>query len=351
MKTLHLTWFHLKRVLFNNWGFVLFTLGFPLVIIFFFLITMQSDSSAMTNQNIAIVNHSDYVEEQVVPHLSENFQEDFFDDAVEAFEQLDQLEVTMLYEIPEGFPFNDEQINIYSLSGENRDALFESELFSRLTESRMNEAFSEANLSFESVEVAEAEWVRPTETINGHTAFVLYMILFFMGYATGFIAGDLAKMRQEGLLTRSIISNTYSWQILGSVLFAYVLYEFLASTIVISIMSAVFNLPINHPALLVSLILSMSIFIVGLTMVLFRLFKNEALIQMIGLLLAIVLAFIPLIAESFTSLQFVQFLSPYYWIFEAIDTGQIFPNVPVVILYGLVLFTSGSFKIERLVKV
>jgi len=38
------------------------------------------------------------------------------------------------------------------------------------------------------------------------------------------------------------------------------------------------------------------------------------------------------------------------FVFEAIDIGQILPHSFIIVLYGLVLFTAGSFKIERLVK-
>lgn len=349
MKILRLTWFHLKRILFNNWGYVLFTLGFPLIIIFFFLTIMQDDSSVFSQQSIAVLNHSDYVQEEVVPHMSENYQAYFTDDAAEAFGQMDQLEVTMIYEIPEDFPSAEQQITVHSLSGENRDALFETELFQVIAELKTNEAFSQANISFASTEVADATWIKPTENFNSNIAFIIFMLLFFMGYATGFIAGDLAKMRKEGLLTRSIVSNTYSWQILGSVLLAYIIYELLVNIVIIGIMSAIFDVPIHNPMLVVSLILSMSIFTVGLTMVLFRLLKNEVLIQMLGLMFIIILVFIPLFAETFTAVHYLQFLSPYYWVFEAIDTGLILPNALVIALYGVVLFTAGSFKVERLV--
>jgi len=46
----------------------------------------------------------------------------------------------------------------------------------------------------------------------------------------------------------------------------------------------------------------------------------------------------------------LQYVSPFYWVFESLDTGQIFPNVLIIALYGLVLFTAGSFKVERLVQ-
>jgi len=350
MKSLRLTWFHLKRIILKNWGFVIISLGFPLVMIIFFLFVMDADSSIMTNQNNAVLNHSEYVSEEVQPQLADSYGDDFLDDAEEAFHQLDQIEATMLYEIPEGFPYSEETIQVYSLNGNNRDPIFEAEFTNALTNAMTMDIYEEANINFETTAVPEPKVTTPTVGLNENMSFVVFMILFFMGYTTGFVAGDLAKMRKEGLLTRSIISNTYSWQILGSVLGAYTIYSVSASLMIAFITSLLFGITITNFALILSLILAVAVFVAGLTMVLFRVFKNETLIQMLGMMLMMVLVFVPLFFQGGGDFSFIQYISPYYWVFEAIDTAQILPHAPIIALYGLVLFTAGSFKIERLVK-
>jgi len=350
MKSLRLIWFHLKRIILNNWTFILLTLVFPLMIILVFLFIMDTDSSLMTEQDNAVINHSEYVAEEVTPELDAPYQEYFMDDSEEAFEQLEQAEVTMLYEIPQNFPTTDAPIQVHSITGDNRDPIFEAEFTTALTNAMTEEAYNEANIDFETMDVAQPEVITPSVGISSDMSFVLFMVLFFMGYTTGFIAGDLAKMKREGLLMRSIISNTYSWQILGSVLAAYMMYSMSASLLITFISSLLFDIAITNLALIISLIAAMAVFVAGLTMVLFRLFENEDLIQMLGMMLMMVLAFIPLFFQGPGDFNFVQYISPYYWVFESIDTGQIIPNAFVIILYGLVLFTAGSFKIERLVK-
>jgi len=350
MKYLHLTWFHLKRIVLNSWGFLLMTLVFPLITISGFLFIMGSDSSLMTEQANAVINHSNYVAEEIKPHLDESFQEYFVEDAEEAFRQLDQIEVSMVYEIPSGFPHTNETIQVHSIHGENRDSMFEADFLSVLTDSLLNEVYAEADIQFESNEVAEPKIESSFVNLNNNMSFVLFMMLFFMGYSTGFIGGDLAKMRKEELLTRSIVSNTYSWQILGSVLGAYMVYNVLSGLVIVLLSSGLFDIPITNLGLIFGLILSMALFVSGLTMLLFRIFKNETLIQMIGFLGMMILAFVPLFTQSIETIAFLQYVSPFYWVFESLDTGQIFPNVLIIALYGLVLFTAGSFKVERLVQ-
>lgn len=350
MKTIRLTWFHLKRIILRNWGFLIMSLAFPLVIIFAFLFIMESESSLLSEQANAVVNHSDYVAETVVPQLDDPYQEYFVTNEEEAFAQLDQIEVSMVYEIPEGFPHSDTSIQVHSINGSNRDPLFEAAFLSSLTDALREEAFEEAGITFETTQVSEPTIDSSFVPVNSNMAFILFMLLFFMGYSTGFIAGDLAKMRKEGLLTRSIISNTYSWQVLGSVLGAYMIYSVLSNVLIVLLASAVFSIPLTNLGLGLGLILSMGIFVMGLTMLLFRVFKNETLIQMLGLLLIMVLVFVPLFTQSLDQLSAIQYISPYYWVFESLDTGQLFPHIGVISLYGLVMFTAGSFKVERLVK-
>jgi hypothetical protein len=350
MKSLRLTWFHLKRILFQNWSFIVLTLAMPLVIIMAFLFIMDSDSSLMAEQDSVVINHSEYVAEKVKPALDENYQDSFLEDADEAFSQLDQIEVSMVYEIPADFPSADAAIQVHSLSGNNQDPLFETAFINTLSDVMINDIYQEADINFETVDVSSPTVKTAVETLNSNMSFVLFMVLFFMGYTTGFIASDLAKMRKEGLLTRSLISNTYSAQILGSVLVAYTIYNVASSLSIILLTSLLFEIPITSIGLIIGLIISIAVFIAGLTMVLFRIFKNENLIQMLGILLMMILVFVPLYFQSMIDFNFIQYISPYYWVFDAIDTGQSLPNIFIITLYGLVLFTAGSFKIERLVK-
>lgn len=353
MKFLQLTWFHFKRLVFNDYGLLLISFIFPLVIIsgLIFVFTNDSGGAISAEDNFQVVNQSDFVTDNIYPQLSENYQTAFTQDEEAAFEQLDQVEISMVYVIPEDFSVDQPNIKVYSLNGTNKDVLFQSEFVGILAEYYKEDTLNSAGIEIETVEVANAKVTQSYVLMDEMLMITIFMTLFFAAYTTAIIAGDLSKLRKSRVLTRSIVSNAKSWQILGSILSASALYNFLAGLLIILIIATVFSLSLSHSALILSLLFAFSIFNSGLTMFLFRILKNEAVIQIVGILISMVLVFtginLGLLPES---LEFIQYLSPFYWMFEAMDTGQIIPNIPIIILYGLVLFTAGSFKIEKIVK-
>ena len=161
------------------------------------------------------------------------------------------------------------------------------------------------------------------------------------------VSADLNKLRSDGVLTRSIETNARSWQILGSVLAAFSLYNFISAMLIILLICLIFGITITQLPVIIVAILAFCIFNVGFTMVLFRLFKNDQVILMVGIVLSIVFVFLGIGIIDIPGLSFFEYVSPFYWLFESLDTGAILPNIPVIALYGLVLFTAGSFKVER----
>lgn len=350
MKFVQLTWFHFKRIVFHNLGLVLISFVMPVIMISGFLFIFSSEDNPNLGQSVVVVNHSEFVQEHIYPKLSPTYQEGFTNDMESSFEELDQAETAMVYEIPNNFPENGSKIKVHSINGENNDIFFESEFQAALSEAVLENGIQEAGINFTPVEVSSPTVNHRFTPIDGRLVMVLFMVTFFMSYTCGLIAGDLNSLRSDGVLTRSIVTNAYSWQILGSILSAYTLYNFIAAMAIIIICSLIFSIPLTSILLIISAVLAFCIFTAGLTMVLFRLLKNEQLIQIVGIILVIALVFIGMNIIGLDELSFIQYISPFYWLFEALDTGVVLSNIPIIALYGLVLFTAGSFKVERLVK-
>lgn len=349
MKFMQLVWFHFKRIC-QNIGLISMSFIMPLFMVGGLMFITTSDTNANLSEEFVILNHSEFVEENVYPRLSENLQANFASDSKEAFDQLEQSELAMIYEIPANFPEEGSRIKSHSINGENNDIFFESEFTSVLSEVMTENALSEAGVDFEEIQVAEPSINQSYTPIDGNLVIVVFMTIFFMSYASSLVSADLNKLRSDGVLTRSIVTNARSWQILGSVLAAYSLYSFLSSMLIITVISTIFGITITQIPLILSAILAFCIFNVGFTMLLFRIFNNEQIILMIGIVSIVVLVFMGIGIIEMGGFSFIQYLSPYYWLFEALDTGLIMRNIPIIALYGLVLFTAGSFKVERLVR-
>lgn len=350
MKFMQLVWFHFKRIC-QNIGLISMSFIMPLFMVGGLMFITTSDTNANLSEEFVILNHSEFVEENVYPRLSENLQANFASDSKEAFDQLEQSELAMIYEIPANFPEEGSRIKSHSINGENNDIFFESEFTSVLSEVMTENALSEAGVDFEEIQVAEPSINQSYTPIDGNLVIVVFMTIFFMSYASSLVSADLNKLRSDGVLTRSIVTNARSWQILGSVLAAFSLYNFISVMLVILLICLIFGITITQLPVIIAAILAFCIFNAGFTMVLFRLFKNDQVILMVGIVLSIVFVFLGIGIIDIPSFSFIQYISPFYWLFESLDTGAILPNIPVIALYGLVLFTAGSFKVERLVKV
>ncbi|MFL2136333.1 ABC transporter permease [Ruoffia sp. FAM 24228] len=322
----------------------------PLFMVGGLLFITTSDTNAILSEEFVIVNDSEFVEENVYPRLSENLQANFTSDSKRAFEQLEQSELAMIYEIPVNFPEEGSRIKTRSINGENNDIFFESEFTSVLSEVMTENALNEAELDFEKIQVAEPSIKQSYTPIDGNLVIVVFMTIFFMSYASSLVSADLNKLRSDGVLTRSIVTNARSWQILGSVLAAFSLNNFISAMLVILLICLIFGITITQLPVIIAAILAFCIFNAGFTMVLFRLFKNDQVILMVGIVLSIVFVFLGIGIIDIPGLSFFEYVSPFYWLFESLDTGAILPNIPVIALYGLVLFTAGSFKVERLVR-
>ena len=349
MKFIQLVWFHFKRIC-QNFGLISISFIMPLFMVGGLLFITTSDTNAILSEEFVIVNDSEFVEENVYPRLSENLQANFTSDSKRAFEQLEQSELAMIYEIPVNFPEEGSRIKTRSINGENNDIFFESEFTSVLSEVMTENALNEAELDFEKIQVAEPSIKQSYTPIDGNLVIVVFMTIFFMSYASSLVSADLNKLRSDGVLTRSIVTNARSWQILGSVLAAFSLNNFISAMLVILLICLIFGITITQLPVIIAAILAFCIFNAGFTMVLFRLFKNDQVILMVGIVLSIVFVFLGIGIIDIPGLSFFEYVSPFYWLFESLDTGAILPNIPVIALYGLVLFTAGSFKVERLVR-
>ncbi|UUX34734.1 ABC transporter permease [Fundicoccus culcitae] len=350
MKFLQLTWFHFKRIVFQNLGLFVFSFVFPLLLIIGVIFMIFSSSTSNVESSLLIVNESEFVTEAILPHLSANYQASVTEDAETAFEQLAQAEVSMVYAIPADFP-QEGSVDVYSISGENTDSIFETEFITIFNEQMQQATLARFNLDFVPIEVAEPAIIQIDASMDPRLFLTIFLSVLFMTYTSGFIASDLNKLRNDSVLTRSVISNALSWQILGSILSAYAVYNMLSNLLILLVVSAIYRIQITHIPMIISIFLSFNIYTLGLTMLLFRIFKSEAILSMSSILLMVVLMFIGMPMVDLGPLSFIQYLSPFYWMIESLDTGMILPNLAIVALYGLVFFTAGSFKVERLVKV
>lgn len=95
-----------------------------------------------------------------------------------------------------------------------------------------------------------------------------------------------------------------------------------------------------------------SIFSVSLGVFVTRLFQNESVVVLVVNIVGISTTFLSLysmglsVSKSSWILLNIGKFTPQYWIFDSIKNSSIFPNIFIVILMSLVLFTAGNIKVR-----
>src|SRR5690606_40170893 len=112
---------------------------------------------------------------------------------------------------------------------------------------------------------------------------------------------------------------------------------------------------INLDIIVINFILS-SLFSITLSLAMTRIFNNESTGSLITALVAMLTLFLSMFAQEGIYQNVPQFIrnlgkfTPQYWIFDSLEKSIFFPNVFIVLLMILALFTAGSYKLKDFVR-
>ncbi|MBG9981159.1 hypothetical protein HZY91_08670 [Facklamia sp. DSM 111018] len=342
----NLVFFHAKRLV-SNLSFTSLTLFMPLVFIIFFAKVNESDSVAPTSE-IAVINHSDWISQVVQAHMQEENTHYFTEDRSEAFQQLEERELAIVYEIPENYP--EQSIIAYSLNGENRDPVWEADLIQSSHRAIEHQVLNHYQIDPASlnIEAQQPTLNFMTKGIEDDLILMAIMITLYMGMGAMVTTADLEQLRSQQVLKRGITANSNSWLVLGSLLLGYSLAMLFNSFMTMLISCLVLNISLANLAPLLIIILSMAFFYNGLMIFLFRYIKDSRIILGFGFLIPTLMFIMTFIGKELDQFEMIKYLSPFHWVFQYIDRGDFWTTIPIVLLYAGVLFTAGSFKVERL---
>lgn len=349
---LRLTGFHTKRML-RSIPYLLMCFIIPMAVILLFHIFSSSEDGnpEFSFSSTVVVSHSDFVNQEVSREMGEKQKNKFGQDMEKALKDLENRDINLVYEIPKNFP--DQAIKAYSINGKNSDPFWEQD-------------FMEALKKVDEQKILQAQGVDPAildkevktvqlnfdrETLTNDLFFLLMMVIFYMSMTTGVTAGDLCLLHKNQVLKRSISANAQSQLVLGSVLLGYTLAGLICSSLVVLFSSFLMGMSLESFPFIMLILLCHSFFLAGLNIFLFRYVKDENMIRFWGTILPLAFISLVMVQAKLGESSFVPKLSPFYWLMEAVDTGQVFPYLLVILLMGAVLFTAGSFKMERLLAV
>lgn len=367
MNLIYLITVNIKRML-KDPAKIGFMLIMPIAVIFFVHFLESGDTNTPSRASNVTVAYN--IEDEgnlweTIYHSPSKSQWVFQNERDKALELLENNEVVVVYNIPSDFS---EKINKYekpiieSYKREEGNVTIPLEIE---VNNRINEFIKEKLLldkgiisSKEDLYILKTETLfeRNKKVVTGDMNMVTMMLIYFIILGASPIVTELMEFKKRNIISRSITTPNKSSVILGSIALSLLIFQVLGNMLVVLLGSKVIGYDIvNLGIILINIILA-SLFSITLSLSMVRLFNNESSGSLITALVAMITLFLSMFAQDGIYQNVPEFVrnlgkfTPQYWIFDSLEKSVLFPNVFIVLLIVLALFTAGSYRLKDFVR-
>lgn len=188
------------------------------------------------------------------------------------------------------------------------------------------------------------------------TMFVI-MNIYFMFIGASVLAKDVYQLKQQKVLHRTLSTANKDYKIFGGIILAMCLIQGFCFTIVYYI--GMFILDVTMPNAFLPLLLMFSMSFVASSLVIFitRIFKHSNMIELslimytlVGFILSLTLLSPLDIGLDIDWLTNLAKLFPIYWAFDTALNFELWPNLFIIFLFGMVFLSAGSFKLKNFIQ-
>lgn len=344
-----------------------FMLIMPIAVIFFVNFLESGDthtSSTISNISVAynIEDKGSLWDEVSIPSKSQWV---FQNEKSKALDLLENNEVAVVYNIPADFSdkinnYEKPIIESYKREEGNITVPLEMEI-----NNKINEFIKEKSLLDKGI-ISDKDdlYILKTETlleknkkvITGDMNLVTMMLVYFIILCASPIVVELMEFKKRNIISRAITTPNKSSVILGSLGLSLLFFQVVGNTLVLLLGTKLtgYNI-VNLPIIIINLTLA-SLFSITLSLAMTRLFNNEGSASLITALIAMMTLFLSVFSQEGMYQNLPQFIvnlgkfTPQYWIFDSLEKSILFPNVFIVLLIILALFTAGSYRLKDLAK-
>ena len=365
MNLIQLIYVNIKRMLKDPLKLSFMLIVPFLVVLFVNFLSKGNQGSALTNINVAfnIEDKGDLGQKVIEAQTKPNWV--FKNNKERALELLETNEVAIVYNIPEDFT---EKINNYekpiiqSYKREEGNAVIPLEMeINNIINGMIKEKLlmdKGVISSREDLYILNAKTLfeRNERVTTGdlHTTTMLLIYFIILGSST--IGTELIEFKKKNVISRAVTTPNRTGTILGSIALSLLVFQVGANLVVLLLGKKFIGYNIvNLHIIVVNLILA-SLFAITLSLAMTRIFNNEGTASVISALISITTLFLSMFAQEGIYQNVPQFIknlgkfTPQYWIFDSIEKSIFFPNVFIVLLMILALFTTGSYKLKDFVR-
>lgn len=188
------------------------------------------------------------------------------------------------------------------------------------------------------------------------TMFII-MIIYFMFIGATSLAKDVYQLKQQKVLHRALSTANKDIEIFGGLILAMCVIQGICFTLVYYLGLMVLDVSMPNPVLPLLLMFSMSFVASSLVIFVTRVVKNPSLIEMSIIMYALVGFILSMLSINLFDFGFeptlimnIAKLFPIYWAFDTALNLTLWPNLIIILLFGVAFLSAGSFKLKNFIQ-
>lgn len=362
MKFLNLIWVNIKKIL-KNRSNLLFLILVPIGTLGFTWFVNNAEEPAGNTRRTRLVYESQagepgpflqrIIDAAEIEHVTQGGLE-------EAMAELRHYRLLSVIEVPQDVEAvlaagQKPSLNLYKVDEGNvtfaQEQAIEAEINAILREVRLSPYTTDRDLL--DADLVETVMATPDNTAALDELMPILMMMFFMGMVMGPISEFMSKLKKNRIFQRLLSTANSSWTIMGSMFLAFVIVQMLFFSLGFMALVALYDFTsMNIPLAMFYLIL-MGILNIALSLLVTRWVRNETLVSTASFIFPAVFFFVymigmmPIASETVRRLfANLNLFNPFYWAASGMENGVLFPNIPVLLLIILIVFTAGSLRLR-----
>ena len=197
--------------------------------------------------------------------------------------------------------------------------------------------------------------IENTKNVEEGAFLVLSLIINFIIFSANNVSSEILNFKKQNILKRAITTSNRGFEIIGGIYLGMILIQSFVYMSVYICGKFIVGYSFDNLAFILINTIVASIFSVSLGVFVTRLFQNESVVALAVNIVGISTTFLSLHSMGVMGLSMskspwillnIGKFTPQYWIFDSIKNSSIFPNIFIVILMSLVLFTAGNIKVR-----
>ena len=361
MNLFRLAWVQFKRMI-KDIKIVGIMLIMPIVVVSAtYLISVSSPESQGTEVAFDVRDKGEYAQKLLE---SLKFKTSiYYNYGNKAMESLQNNKVAVVYSIPEDFTEKIKEgkkptITAYKREKGNGTLLIEEKINSEINKLIKKEILIKYGALLDG-DVLSENTIKVVfegkEKIQDGLFYTLLLVVNFIVFSASSLGVELLALKKARILARAISTANKGWEIIGSLYLAMFFLQIGIYTTVILVEKFIIGYSLKNFFIVFINICLICLFSLSLGIFITRIFENEGVASLVTTLVGISTIFISIAGLGLHSdkgpwiIDNLAKFTPQYWALHSIMNGSIFPNIFVIILMALVLFTAGNIKLNNFV--